>query len=69
MIDVVFVSHVAETAEVKVMATGAFPAHPLNSLLLAGITDDVGMTHTCKQSPSIPDKTGACTYHLVQNFW
>ena len=45
-----FVGHVAERAEVKVMATGAFPAHTLNPLFLTGITDDVRVTYTCTQS-------------------
>ena len=58
MIPIVLVGHVAERAEVEVMATGALPAHALHPLLLAGITDDVGMTHTCTQSASTLLDTG-----------
>jgi hypothetical protein len=37
-------------AEIEVEALGAFPAHPLNTVSLAVVADDVRMLHACFKS-------------------
>ena len=46
MLKVMLIGHIASCTQIKVSALGAFPAHALNTLGAARVTDDVGMSNT-----------------------
>lgn len=47
MAEVVLVVHVTLSAQVVVEAHFALPSHSHDAMLLAAVTDDIGVTHPC----------------------
>lgn len=69
MTEVVLVVHVTLSAQVIVEAHFALPSHSHDAVLLAAITDDIGVTHPCVKGKVVEGKKLLLRFFLFGDFF